>query len=68
MGELERAADVVEADLERLQAEEAALRRSVAQQIGSFSDLRYGRLANAQLPKDVAEGLSALQEACTRNQ
>jgi centromere-localized protein 2 len=34
--------------------------------IGGLSDLRYGRLANEQLPEQVLEGLERLENACEK--
>lgn len=38
--------------------------RSIQQTVGSMSDLRYGRLSNGQLRKQVLEGLQTVQETC----
>lgn len=65
--ELETAVNELESEMKRLEEEETRLRNSVSQTIGSLSDLRYGRLANSQLPEQVLESLSHLQAACKQN-
>lgn len=57
MGELE-------GELQRLEAEEATLMASVQQTVGGMSDLRYGRLANTNLPEQVLDGLADLEQTC----
>lgn len=56
----------LEGEIRRLGEEEAELRQSLNQTVGSMSDLRYGRLANSQLPEQVLESLSDLHETCKR--
>ncbi|KAL2132374.1 hypothetical protein VTI74DRAFT_3884 [Chaetomium olivicolor] len=62
--DMEGAIGELEAELQLLEEEEAALLASVKQTVGAMSDLRYGRLANAQLPEQVLDGLADLQEIC----
>lgn len=62
--DLERAVGEVEGELQRLEAEEAALMASVQQTVGGMSDLRYGRLANTNLPEQVLDGLADLEQTC----
>ncbi|POR37335.1 Uncharacterized protein TPAR_02463 [Tolypocladium paradoxum] len=62
--ELDGAAGALEAEVEQLEEEEAALLAAVKQAVGALSDLRYGKLANAQLRDEVLDGLASLQEAC----
>ncbi|KAL7798205.1 Cnl2/NKP2 family domain-containing protein [Trichoderma ceciliae] len=62
--ELEGAVGAVEAEIKRLEQEEAALQESIQQTIGGLSDLRYGKLANAQLRDGIIDGLKSLQETC----
>ncbi|KAL2265736.1 hypothetical protein VTJ83DRAFT_6836 [Remersonia thermophila] len=62
--EMESAVGELEAELQLLQEEEAALLASVQQTVGAMSDLRYGRLANSQLPEQVLDGLANLEEIC----
>ncbi|AEO71749.1 b9cc7c2f-3ac6-49df-87cb-7e09bdcfe99f [Thermothielavioides terrestris] len=62
--EMEGAVGELEAELQLLEEEEAALLASVRQTVGAMSDLRYGRLANSQLPEQVLDGLANLQEIC----
>lgn len=64
--ELEGAAEDLESAIQRLEAEEAELLRSVQQTVGSMSDRRYGRLANPQLREQVLDGLKNVQETCKR--
>lgn len=64
MPELDGAAGALEAEIARLEEEEAALTESIRQTVGGLSDLRYGKLANAQLRDEVVDGLASLQEAC----
>ncbi|KAF4126359.1 centromere-localized protein 2 [Geosmithia morbida] len=62
--ELEGAADAVEAEMARLQDEEATLREEIAQTIGGLSDLRYGRFADGNVSSDVVDALGTLSETC----
>jgi centromere-localized protein 2 len=65
---MEGAIGGIEAELQLLEEEEASLLASVKQTLGAMSDLRYGRLANSQLPEQVLDGLGNLQEICrTKN-
>jgi centromere-localized protein 2 len=54
----------MEAEIKKLEEEEAALLEAVKQTVGSMSDLRYGRLGNAQLHDSIMEGLKDFQETC----
>ncbi|KAH6622777.1 Cnl2/NKP2 family protein-domain-containing protein [Chaetomium tenue] len=66
--DMEGAISGIEAELQLLEEEEASLLTSVQQTLGAMSDLRYGRLANSQLPEQVLDGLGNLQEICrTKN-
>ncbi|GJC83713.1 hypothetical protein ColLi_06551 [Colletotrichum liriopes] len=62
--ELDTAITDLEAEIQRLEAQEEALLDSVKQTVGSMSDLRYGRLSNPKLGEDVIRGLKSVQEAC----
>ncbi|KAK3315371.1 Cnl2/NKP2 family protein-domain-containing protein [Apodospora peruviana] len=62
--DLESAIGQLESELQLMGEEEAALLASIQQTVGDMSDLRYGRLANGQLPEQVLEGLANLQETC----
>jgi len=62
--ELESTVANLESEIKRLDEEEAELRQSLKQTVGSMSDLRYGRLANSKLPEQVLESLLDLQETC----
>ncbi|KAK4135667.1 hypothetical protein BT67DRAFT_418727 [Trichocladium antarcticum] len=63
--EMDGAINELEAEMQLLEEEEAALLASVRQTVGGMSDLRYGRLANSQLPEQVLDGLGNLQDICT---
>ncbi len=62
--DMEGAVGELEAELQLLEEEEAALLASVRQTVGAMSDLRYGRLANSQLAEQVLDGLGNLEEIC----
>lgn len=63
---MESAASDMEQEYQRLEEEEAALLESVKQTVGSMSDLRYGRLANAKLKYELIDALKDFQEVCKR--
>ncbi|KAF5024928.1 hypothetical protein F66182_3012 [Fusarium sp. NRRL 66182] len=62
--ELEGAAGALEAEIEKLNQEEAALLESVQQTIGALSDLRYGKFANGQISEEIIDGLKNVEAAC----
>ncbi|ROV97111.1 hypothetical protein VMCG_07501 [Cytospora schulzeri] len=62
--ELDSSAEELDAAIQSLEKEEAELLQSIKQTVGSMSDLRYGRLSNGQLRKQVLEGLQNVQETC----
>ncbi|KAH7192085.1 Cnl2/NKP2 family protein-domain-containing protein [Fusarium flagelliforme] len=62
--ELEGAAGALEAEIEKLQEEEAALLESVQQTVGALSDLRYGKFSNGQISDEVIGGLKNVEAAC----
>ncbi|KAL7819255.1 Cnl2/NKP2 family domain-containing protein [Trichoderma aethiopicum] len=62
--ELEGAVGALEAEIQRLEQEEATLQESIQQTIGGLSDLRYSKLANGKLRDEIVDGLKTLQEAC----
>lgn len=62
--DMEGAIGELEAELQLLDEEEATLLASVKQTVGAMSDLRYGRLANSQLPEQVLDGLANLEAMC----
>jgi centromere-localized protein 2 len=62
--DMESAISELETELQLLEEEEVSLVVSVKQTVGAMSDLRYGRLANNQLPEQVVDGLANLQEIC----
>jgi centromere-localized protein 2 len=64
--ELETAAEEVEDEVRRLDEEAENLLEEMRATVGSLSDLRYGRLANGQLRKQVLEGLKRLESACAK--
>jgi centromere-localized protein 2 len=64
--ELESATEDVEDEIRRLEEEAEMMSSEMRSTIGGLSDLRYGRLANAQLPEQVLEGLERLESACEK--
>lgn len=50
--------------IKSFEEEEAELLYAIKQTVGGMSDLRYGRLSNAQLSKQVLDGLQTVQETC----
>lgn len=62
--DLDNAANALEAEIEKLKEEEAALTETVKQTVGGLSDLRYGKFANSHLKDEVLAGLTSLQDAC----
>ena len=64
--ELESAAQEVEDEVRRLEEEVETLLQEMKGTVGGLSDLRYGRLANGQLPEQVLEGLERLEAACEK--
>ncbi|KAK6449057.1 hypothetical protein ACSS6W_003853 [Trichoderma asperelloides] len=62
--ELEGAVGALDAEIKKLEEEEAALQESIQQTIGGLSDLRYGKLSNGNLRDDIIDGLKSLQETC----
>lgn len=62
--ELDSAVEELDAAIRDLEQEEANLTRTIQQTVGSLSDLRYGRLSNGQLRKQVIEGLETVQQTC----
>ncbi|ROW00521.1 hypothetical protein VSDG_03272 [Cytospora chrysosperma] len=62
--ELDSSVEELHAAIQSLEKEEAELLQSIKQTVGSMSDLRYGRLSNGQLRKQVLEGLQNVQETC----
>lgn len=62
--ELDNSAEELDATIQNLDREEAALLQEIKQTVGGMSDLRYGRFSNSQLGKQVIDGLHAVQETC----
>ncbi|KAF6844109.1 Cnl2/NKP2 family protein [Colletotrichum musicola] len=62
--EMDAAIADLEAEIQKLEAQESELRESVEQTVGTMSDLRYGRLSNPKLREDVIQGLKSVQEVC----
>ncbi|KAK1966513.1 Cnl2/NKP2 family protein [Colletotrichum sublineola] len=62
--EMDMAIADLEAEIQKLEAQEATLLDSIKQTVGTMSDLRYGRLSNPKLKEDVIQGLKSVQEAC----
>ena len=61
---MESAVEDIEDEIRRLDEEAEALLEEMRSTVGGLSDLRYGRLANAQLREQVLDGLSRLESAC----
>ncbi len=64
--ELEGATGAVEAEIAKLQQQEADLKEAIARTVGDLGDLRTGDLTNQRLPDEVLDGLENLQEICNR--
>ncbi|KAL2214113.1 hypothetical protein CC79DRAFT_111722 [Sarocladium strictum] len=62
--ELDGAAGALEAEIQKLNDEEAALSEYVKQTVGALSDLRYGKFSNPQIRDEIVDGLTSLQESC----
>ena len=63
---MEGAIEDIEDEIRRLEEEAEMMSSEMGSTIGSLSDLRYGRLANAQLPEQVLGGLERLESACEK--
>ncbi|CAK7270794.1 hypothetical protein SEPCBS57363_004281 [Sporothrix epigloea] len=64
--ELDAAILDLESEVQQLDEEETRLLSLVQQQVGSLSDLRYGRFANPQLREQVLDGLLNVRATCER--
>ncbi|KAF6800179.1 Cnl2/NKP2 family protein [Colletotrichum sojae] len=62
--EMDAAIADLEAEIQKLEAQESELRESIEQTVGTMSDLRYGRLSNPKLREDVIQGLKSVQDVC----
>lgn len=62
---LERAVDESERELEAMEAEAAQLLDGIKNTVGGLSDLRYGKLANQNLGKQIVKNLNSFVEANT---
>jgi centromere-localized protein 2 len=62
--ELDSATEALEADIRKLNEEEATLNDSVQQDVGALSDLRYGKFSNGQIRDEIVDGLRTLQDSC----
>jgi len=62
--ELESASQDVSVEIQSLEQEAEALLADIMSTISGLSDLRYGRFANAQLKKEILEGLERLDATC----
>ncbi|KAG9232185.1 Cnl2/NKP2 family protein-domain-containing protein [Amylocarpus encephaloides] len=62
--ELELAASQVEEEIRRLEDEAETLLGEIHATVGGLSDIRYGRLANSNLPEQVVDGLERLEASC----
>ena len=56
----------MEAEIKKLEQEEAELLESVRQVVGEMSDLRYGRLSSSTLRETVIDSLNSVQETCKK--
>lgn len=56
----------MEAEIQRLDAESQELLEEIKAVVGGMSDLRYGKLAKADLREEVLDGLKVLQATCDR--
>lgn len=66
MPELDGASGALEAEIAKLQQQEADLKEAIARTVGELGDLRTGTLTNQQLPDQVLDALENLQEICNR--
>lgn len=64
ISDLDGAVGELDASIQKLEKEEADLLQSLQQTVGAMSDLRYGRLANGQLSRQILDGLQTVQETC----
>ncbi|KAK7425271.1 hypothetical protein QQZ08_008292 [Neonectria magnoliae] len=62
--ELDGATGALEAEIEQLAREEAALLESIKQTVGGLSDLRYGKFANSEIREEIIDGLKNVEAAC----
>lgn len=62
--ELEKAIEDVEDEIRRDEEVTETLLEEMRVIVGGLSDLRYGRLANAELKEQVLDGLSRLEKSC----
>lgn len=63
---MESAVEDVEDEIRRLEEEAEGLLEQMRGTVGGLSDLRYGRLANGKLRKQVLEGLNRLETSCDK--
>lgn len=55
----------LEAEIRELDKEAAGIMESMKETVGGLSDLRYGKLANDGLPRDLEEGLRGLVDVAS---
>lgn len=56
----------MEAEIEKLEDEEANLRAYIGKIVKDLKDLQFGQLSDGQLKNNAINGLASLQEACAR--
>lgn len=61
---MENATNDLEDEIRRLEEESESLLEEMRSTVGGLSDLRYGRLANGDLPEEVLDGLKRLEDSC----
>lgn len=63
---MEAAARDVEDEIRKLEEEAASVLAEIAGTVDGLSDLRYGKLANTELPQEVLEQLKGLERICDK--
>lgn len=63
---MEAAARDVEDEIRKLEEEAASVLAEIEGTVDGLSDLRYGKLANAELPQEVLEQLKGLERICDK--
>ncbi|KAJ6779611.1 hypothetical protein PWT90_05625 [Aphanocladium album] len=64
--ELDGASGAIEAEIAKLQQQEADLKEAIANTINDLGSLRTGDFTNPELPNQVLDGLEKLQDICNR--
>lgn len=63
---MEAAANDVEDEIRKMEEEAASVLAEIESTVNGLSDLRYGKLANAELGQEVLEQLKRLEKICDR--